>query len=225
MLSLKIPRWALAPFTVVTLLVLLVAPVGPLAQPESPLDLTPYKGKVVLLDFWASWCGPCGRSFPWMTQMQDQYGDSGLVVVTVNLDADRAAADAFLKDHPGAFEHVFDSDGVVAEAYGVVTMPTSIVIDREGRPVLRHDGFRPKQTDDYERNLVAVLEGTVGKDPLDLMAAGGDGVKPWERDLLSRPGMQFGFDALELAFDDHIYFSKEASSGGRGFGGGGCGCN
>ena len=61
--------------------------------------------------------------------------------------------------------------------------------------------------------------------PLMLLSGCGATVKPWERGILAKPEMQFGSEALNDAYDDHIYFSKEASSGGRGFGGGGCGCN
>lgn len=211
--------------TVALLGLLFAGPPG-LAADTPPLDLTPYKGQVVLLDFWASWCGPCAQSFPWMTRMQETHADRGLVVIAVNLDAERAAADAFLLDHPGPYQRVFDPEGRVAEAYGVATMPTSIVIDRQGRPVFRHAGFHPEQTAEYERNLLAALDDKAGDQALELTAGNTGGrVKPWQRDVLALRGMQFGADALDLAFDDHIYFSKEASSGGRGFGGGGCGCN
>lgn len=192
------------------------------------LDLGKWENKVVLLDFWASWCDPCAESFPWMTEMSRKYGDQGFVVVAVNLDAERSNADRFLAEHPSVFEHVFDPEGVIAEAYGVETMPTSIVIDRSGKPVARHQGFRSKNAAEYEHNLVAALNGETdfGAVHAELPFGGSQGgVRPWEKGVLALPTMAFTLDLLDLEIDDHIYFSKEASSGGRGFGGGGCGCN
>lgn len=199
-------------------------------MPPGSLDLGPYEGQVVLLDFWASWCIPCGESFPWMAVMKHRYGPRGLAVVTVNLDVDRAAADAFLERHPLETEHRFDPEGKLAEAFGLSVMPTSVLIDREGNPAFRHEGFRQEETDEYERHIVALLEGApagAGSSVAGAAAAkrSSIGARPWERHLLSRREMLLNADPLEIGFDEHIYFSKEASSGGRGFGGGGCGCN
>src|SRR5579863_797355 len=79
---------------------------GPLvASAAAPdLDLNQYHGKVVYLDFWASWCKPCRQSFPWMNRMLDMYGDKGLVIIAVNLDEDRKDADRFLKEVPAKFQ-------------------------------------------------------------------------------------------------------------------------
>jgi thiol-disulfide isomerase/thioredoxin len=195
------------------------------------LDLERYEGQVVLLDFWASWCDPCVRSFPWMGEMLERYGDDGLVIVAVNLDDDPAAADRFLEDHTYAFEHLRDSEGAIAEKYGVRTMPSSILFDREGQPAFFHDGFRAEERSEYERHIAALLAGEVHGNAalLDPALRGKKkkkrGVRPWERDILAQADMLLDCDPLDLAIDDHIYFSKEASSGGRGFGGGGCGCN
>ena len=208
---------------------------SPASPPDAPsesgtLDLARWRGKVVLLDFWASWCGPCRSSFPWMSAMLDEFGDQGLVVVAVNVDEDRAAADAFLEREPHRFEIVFDPAGCLPEKFGVAAMPTSFLIDREGRIAFRHDGFLPEEQDGYRRHIEAVLSGQIAGDEevASLAAASegpGFGVRPWERSILALEEMNLGADGLDMALDDHIYFSKEASSGGRGFGGGGCGCN
>ena len=196
------------------------------ASPAAALDLAPYRGKVVLVDFWASWCGPCAASFPWMQEMVAKHGGEGLVVIAVNLDEDKAAAQRFLGGGYRSFHHVEDPAGALAEAYGVRMMPTSILYDREGRPTFVHEGFRPERRAEYENHLVAVLSGKAAP----LVAAPGPiadrhGVRPWRRGVLALPEMSLDTDPLFLSTDDHIYFSKEASSGGRGFGGGGCGCN
>lgn len=201
------------------------------SQPAPPptLDLARFQGKVVLVDFWASWCAPCRESFPWMARMQQQYGARGLVVVTVDLDEDADAAAQFLAAQPGAaaFSQLQDPQGRLAEAYGLGVMPSSLLFDRQGRPVHRQGGFRPEDRDAYERRIVDLLEGRGPAQALVLAPAApvGMGVQPWQRGLLADPAMQLLANPLEAEMDDHIYFSKEASSGGRGFGGGGCGCN
>ncbi|MCP3982065.1 MAG: DUF4266 domain-containing protein [bacterium] len=182
----------------------------------------------MLLDFWASWCGPCRQSFPWLEAMRQRYADRGLVVVAVNVDEERADADRFLEGTSYDFEFVYDPEGSLPEAYALEAMPSSILFDRSGKPVYRHSGFRLDEAEAYEKRIVELLETeTVAGNYEEGAAAGSDGggVKPWERGLLAKPEMQLDCDPIDLAFDDHIYFSKEASSGGRGFGGGGCGCN
>lgn len=200
---------------------------GPSADPDQKLDLSRWRGRVVLLDFWASWCGPCRESFPWMADMQAKYRDRGLVVVAVNLDQDPDAAARFLRETKGDFVHVQDPAGSLAEGYGVTVMPSSIVFDRDGRPVFRHNGFHMDQAREYESHIVDLLEGRGSEKALAIGRAGKKrlGVRPWERGLLAARAMTLISDPLESELDDHIYFSKEASSGGRGFGGGGCGCN
>jgi hypothetical protein len=106
-------------------------------------------------------------------------------------------------------------------------MPSSILFDRQGRPVYRHSGFRPQDTAAYEEHIVSLLEGVTDESPptLAISRARGTGLRPWQRGALARESMRLEADMVTLAFDDHVYFSKEASSGGRSFGGGGCGCN
>jgi len=202
------------------------APTATASDPAGTLDLSPYRGKVVLVDFWASWCAPCAASFPWMQQMVDKHGAEGLVVVAVDLDEDPSAGRQFLNGGYTGFQHVEDPKGALAEAHSVQVMPTSILYDREGRATFVHAGFHPEQQGEYENHLVALLTGQnvpVAATPAPVTDR--RGVRPWRRGVLAQPEMSLDHDALYLLTDDHIYFSKEASSGGRGFGGGGCGCN
>lgn len=122
------------------------------------LDLARYRGKVVLLDFWASWCEPCRRSFPWLNAMQEQYGDRGLVVIGVNVDKDRADADRFLNDVPAKFEIVYDPAGTLAAHYDLPGMPVSYVIGRNGDIVAKHIGFRTGLRSEREVEVQKLLE-------------------------------------------------------------------
>jgi thiol-disulfide isomerase/thioredoxin len=124
------------------------------------LQLEQYHGKVVVVDFWASWCVPCRRSFPWMNDMQARYGEQGLVIVAVNVDRERAAAEQFLAEVAADFRIHYDNDGVVAEAFGVEAMPSSYVIGRDGEIVARHLGFKVRKQDEYEAVLVEALGAT-----------------------------------------------------------------
>ena len=124
---------------------------------EGELQLDQYRGNVVVVDFWASWCVPCRRSFPWMNAMQAKYGDQGLVIVAVNVDRDRAAAEEFLAELPANFRIHYDNDASVAEAFGVEAMPSSYVIDRNGEIIARHLGFKVRKQDEYEAILVDAL--------------------------------------------------------------------
>jgi thiol-disulfide isomerase/thioredoxin len=94
-------------------------------------DLGQYQGKVVVLDFWASWCGPCRRSFPWLNEMHTKYQQDGLVVIGVNLDARQEDAAEFLEDYPAEFKIYFDTDATLAFQYGIQAMPSSVVIEYE----------------------------------------------------------------------------------------------
>lgn len=128
------------------------------ATPESrgddlALDLDAYRGKVVVVDFWASWCVPCRRSFPWLNSMQKKYADEGLVIVGVNMDASADDAQAFLRDFPADFRIVNDPEGVLAREFDVIAMPSSYVIDRNGRIAAKHLGFKVKKQDEYEAML------------------------------------------------------------------------
>jgi thiol-disulfide isomerase/thioredoxin len=121
------------------------------------LDLSAHQGKVVIVDFWASWCVPCRRSFPWMNAMQAKYADQGLVIIAVNMDADGNEAADFLREYPADFEIVYDPDGELAREYDVIAMPSSYVFDRQGKQIARHLGFKVSKQDEYESTLAEAL--------------------------------------------------------------------
>ncbi|MFL6549969.1 MAG: TlpA disulfide reductase family protein [Povalibacter sp.] len=122
------------------------------------LDIAQYRGKVVLVDFWASWCEPCRHSFPWLNGIQKKYADRGLVIIGVNVDRERAAADRFLKDVPAQFKLIFDPSGQLATQYDVPGMPSSYVFGPDGTLISKHIGFREGAKDEREAELQLLLQ-------------------------------------------------------------------
>lgn len=129
-------------------------------------DLDAYRGSVVVVDFWASWCVPCRRSFPWLDEMQQKYAAAGLVVIGVNEDDVAADADVFLRSFPVGFRIVRDADGNLARQFDLIAMPSTYVIDRNGEIAARHLGFKTGKTGEYEATLRRLL---------DVDATAGDG--------------------------------------------------
>jgi thiol-disulfide isomerase/thioredoxin len=138
---------------------LLVVLCIPLAHASTPpaLNLDALKGKVVYIDFWASWCGPCRQSFPWMKDMQARYGKDGLAIIAINVDQEKAKADAFLSEFQPDFKVLFDGSGTLATQFKVETMPSSFMLDRNGKPRFRHLGFHEGQRDTYEQEITQLL--------------------------------------------------------------------
>jgi thiol-disulfide isomerase/thioredoxin len=129
------------------------APGFTLPGQNKTIQLSKYKGKVVYLDFWASWCEPCKRSFPWMNQLQEQYGEDGFEIVAVNLDESRKDAEAFLNKMPAKFDVAFDKSGKTAEAYNLKAMPSSFLIDRDGKLVHKSLGYRAEEKKILEKKI------------------------------------------------------------------------
>jgi len=127
------------------------------ASAASSIDWAAYQGKVVLVDFWASWCEPCRQSFPWMQAMQQKYADQGLVIIAVNVDREPAKAAAFLQKHPANFAIRYDPEGRLAKQFNVQGMPSSFVLGRDGKPAAKHQGFFQAKQASYEAELVRLL--------------------------------------------------------------------
>jgi thiol-disulfide isomerase/thioredoxin len=101
---------------------------------------------VVLVDFWASWCGPCKASFPAMEQLLERYGKDGFVIVAVNLDEKRGAMDEFLKRNPVKFAVVRDAEKKLVAQVNIASMPTSFLLARDGKIAVVHSGFHGEDT-------------------------------------------------------------------------------
>ena len=121
------------------------------------VKLAEFKGKVVYLDFWASWCEPCKKSFPWLHDIKQRYTDKGFEVVAVNLDKDRKLADAFIKEMDVNFVLAFDEDGESASRYKLKGMPSSYLIGRDGKLYASHVGFIEKDKKKLEQAIKELL--------------------------------------------------------------------
>lgn len=121
------------------------------------LDLAAHRGRVVYVDFWASWCAPCAKAFPFLNRLDAEFGQSGLTVVGISVDERLADAERFLKRFPARFETAHDATGSCPRAFGVIGMPSSYLIDRHGRIRAIHVGFRDgdavQRTEEIERLL------------------------------------------------------------------------
>jgi thiol-disulfide isomerase/thioredoxin len=115
------------------------------------------RGKVVYVDFWASWCGPCRRSFPWMNEMQQKYGPRGFAVVAINVDKKRSDAERFLVQNPASFTVVYDEAGSTPTAYGVKGMPSSYLIDARGNVTFVERGFLDENKAELENRVAALV--------------------------------------------------------------------
>lgn len=134
-----------------------VAPEVQLKTAQGAMSLQELRGQVVYVDFWASWCGPCRKSFPWMNAMQQRYGKDGFTIVAINVDSDPALARQFLSDNKAGFTIAYDHEGVIARQFKVMAMPSSYLIDRDGNVHATHLGFREHEAPELERTIKTLL--------------------------------------------------------------------
>lgn len=125
---------------------------------DEKLSLTDLKGRVVYLDFWATWCPPCRKSFPWMDEMHERYKDQGLSIIAVSVDKKRELIEEFIKKMAPAFIIAHDPSGDIAKAYKLRGMPSSYLIDRNGQLVKVHMGFRSRDKERLEKLISTLLE-------------------------------------------------------------------
>lgn len=134
------------------------APDFELPGAQGSVKLSQAQGKVIYLDFWASWCGPCSESFPWMNDMQAKFKQKGLQVIAINLDAKNEDVKKFLSEHKAQFTVLFDPKGVTPRQYGVKGMPTSFLISKDGKVLSQHKGFNNADRAGLEQKILSALE-------------------------------------------------------------------
>jgi thiol-disulfide isomerase/thioredoxin len=122
------------------------------------LSLESLKGQVVMLNFWASWCGPCRQEMPLLEQMHKRYSKQGFTLIGVNVDAESSDAEKLLKNTQVSFPILFDSDSKVSQLYKVSAMPSSVFIDRKGNVRYSHRGFKSGDESEYLDQIRALLK-------------------------------------------------------------------
>jgi len=155
---------ALIVLAVIFTLVVSVAPlkageaaIESISGDDHKLDTSRFEGSVVYLDFWASWCKPCRKSFQWMARMHESYAEKGLVIVAVGLDNNTEDAREFLARIKPSFRIVLDPNAKMAAAYDLEGMPCSFLFDRDGVVQSIHTGFRERDRDELEQRIRIAL--------------------------------------------------------------------
>jgi len=120
------------------------------------LKLSEMAGNVVLINFWASWCGPCREEMPLLNALHNKYEPLGFTVLGVNVEEDSANAEGFLKNFPVDFPILLDNTNKVSKQYKVIAMPTTVVVDRDGNMRYLHQGYKPGDEATY-RQMVKKL--------------------------------------------------------------------
>ena len=129
-----------------------------LPEGATPLRLADFKGKVVYVDFWASWCGPCRISFPVLESLRTEFNEQGFEVVAINVDEFEEDALGFLEDLPVSYPVVADPEGNTPQLYGILGMPTGFLVDRDGVVRRVHQGFRKSDSKKIRAEILELLE-------------------------------------------------------------------
>lgn len=122
------------------------------------LSLVSQKGKVILLDFWASWCGPCRQEMPLLEQMHKRYSSLGFTMIGVNVESNTSDAEKWLQQTPVSFPVLFDKENKVSKLYDVNAMPSTVFIDRKGNVRALHRGYKPGDESEYLNQIRALLK-------------------------------------------------------------------
>jgi thiol-disulfide isomerase/thioredoxin len=134
------------------------APVFTLASNGGgPLSLSQYKGQVVMINFWASWCGPCRQEMPLLESIYKKYRQMGFTLLGVNVEPDTQAANEWLKQTPVSFPILYDKDSKVSKLYEVAGMPSTVLIDRSGKLRMLHRGYKSGDENEYLDSIRALI--------------------------------------------------------------------
>ncbi len=115
------------------------------------LKLSEMTGNVVLINFWASWCGPCREEMPLLNALHKKYESLGFTVLGVNVEEDARKARGFLKNFPVDFPVLLDNENRVSKQYKVIAMPTTVVVDRDGNMRYLHQGYKSGDEQKYQK--------------------------------------------------------------------------
>jgi len=153
-LALALPAWAAADDAVTPA----PAPAFTLVSRDGkPVSLAQFKGDVVMINFWASWCGPCRQEMPLLDSIYHQYKDLGFVLLGVNVEPDSKAADRWLRATPVSYPILYDTKSEVSQLYQVQAMPTTVIVDRKGMVRFVHRGYLPGDENAYLNSIRALV--------------------------------------------------------------------
>jgi len=127
------------------------------ARGGTDVSLAQYKGQVVMINFWASWCGPCRQEMPLLESIYKKYGKMGFTMLGVNVEPDSNAANEWLKATPVSFPILYDKDSKVSKLYDVEGMPNTVIIDRSGKLRVLHRGYKPGDENEYLDSIRALV--------------------------------------------------------------------
>ena len=149
-LTLALPAWAAAADV--------QAPAFTLQSVDGKtVSLAQFKGDVVMINFWASWCGPCRQEMPLLDNIYKQYKDMGFTLIGVNVEPDSSSANAWLKKTPVSYPILYDPNSQVSQLYQVQAMPTTVIIDRKGIVRYVHNGYLPGDENQYMNSIRALI--------------------------------------------------------------------
>ena len=121
------------------------------------VSLADFRGDVVMINFWATWCGPCRQEMPHLEALHQRYSDLGFTLLGVNVEENSRLSDKFLEETPVTFPILFDSKNGVTELYDVVAMPSTVLVDRSGNMRYIHHGYQPGYENEYQTQIRALL--------------------------------------------------------------------
>jgi thiol-disulfide isomerase/thioredoxin len=134
------------------------APVFQLTSMDGkPVSLDQFKGQVVMINFWATWCGPCRQEMPLLDQLYTKYKPMGFTLLGVNVEPDSTLASGFLKKTPVTFPILFDTKSEVSKLYQVAGMPSTAIVDRKGNLRWVHKGYKPGDENEYLNQIRALV--------------------------------------------------------------------
>jgi thiol-disulfide isomerase/thioredoxin len=140
-----------------------VAPAGPApsfkldSMAGKPVSLDQFKGQVVMINFWATWCGPCRTEMPILEKLHAKYKPMGFTMIGVNVEPDSSLAAKWLQTTPVSFPILFDTKSEVSKLYSVAGMPSTVIIDRKGNQRWLHRGYKPGDENEYLNQIRALV--------------------------------------------------------------------
>jgi len=117
------------------------------------LRLSEHRGEVVMINFWASWCGPCRQEMPLLEELYAEYQPLGFTILGVNVEEDSSKARELLKEIPVSFPVLFDTQSKVSKLYDVIAMPSTVLVDRDGNVRYLHHGYKPGYEESYQEQV------------------------------------------------------------------------